>query len=250
MQSKLFTFGLIFTLALSVAACDDDNSSNNANNVNNTNNVEVCDNGLDDDGDGNIDCADTDCAASLHCWLEVCDNGIDDNEDGAIDCDDPGCADNPFCVVAPREAFELTINLENPGTQKMNLREKTAGSDLASCDFGFVDDHANGPRILLCPDTTAYNAGNETGFYDVTAAPTDVTYETDGVDTYAIGNSWLDGGACSTGWLVNGNIYILHLSDGSYAKLEVTFARSGDVTVLAFRDPAGGADLTCEPLPE
>ena len=51
----------------------------------------VCDDGLDGDGDGVIDCLDPDCAVVPAC--EVCDNGVDDNGDGVIDCMDPTCDD-------------------------------------------------------------------------------------------------------------------------------------------------------------
>ncbi len=42
---------------------------------------EICDNGVDDDCDGDIDCDDSDCQTAP----EICDNGIDDNCDGNID---------------------------------------------------------------------------------------------------------------------------------------------------------------------
>jgi len=230
MQTKLFTVGLLFAISLFVVACDDDSSSNNnTNNVNNANNVNNVNNVINP---------------------EICDDTVDNDLDGDTDCVDTDCAEDPACAVDAREAFELTISLHDTGVQKMNLRDKIAGGDLASCDFGFLDDEVNGPRILLCPDTTGYNHGNETDFYDVTAAPTDVTYETDGDGTYVIGSSWVSGGTCAAGWECNGNIYILHLQDDSYAKIEVVYGLGGTVTVLAFRDVAGGSDLTCEPLPE
>ncbi|WP_373048769.1 hypothetical protein [Vulgatibacter sp.] len=50
---------------------------------------EECTNGLDDDGDGFVDCADLDCEQT--CQLEICTNGIDDDGNGKIDCDDPDC---------------------------------------------------------------------------------------------------------------------------------------------------------------
>jgi hypothetical protein len=43
-----------------------------------------CDNGLDDDGDGLIDCADGDCFEYSKCRAD-CDNGLDDDCDGLID---------------------------------------------------------------------------------------------------------------------------------------------------------------------
>ena len=62
--------------------------------------VEICDNDRDDDGDGAIDCNDTDCADKGLCIpVEICDNVIDDDRDGAADCDDTDCADADVCVV-------------------------------------------------------------------------------------------------------------------------------------------------------
>jgi subtilisin-like proprotein convertase family protein len=51
-----------------------------------------CIDGLDEDGDGARDCADTDCARVLQCQREAdCANGTDDNANGKIDCADPDC---------------------------------------------------------------------------------------------------------------------------------------------------------------
>ncbi len=60
--------------------------------------VEQCSNGVDDDGDGDIDCDDADCATASECILEQCSNGVDDDGDGDIDCDDADCATSPPCV--------------------------------------------------------------------------------------------------------------------------------------------------------
>ena len=64
---------------------------------------EVCDNGLDDDLDGAIDCADSDCASDPICAppTEVCDNGLDDDFDGATDCADSDCVADPLCAPPP-----------------------------------------------------------------------------------------------------------------------------------------------------
>ena len=52
--------------------------------------VEICNNGIDDDGDGFVDCADAECQQITSC-VEICDNGIDDNGDGLVDGEDPQC---------------------------------------------------------------------------------------------------------------------------------------------------------------
>jgi hypothetical protein len=55
---------------------------------------EVCNNGSDDDGDGQVDCADANCTGDPACWgaIEVCGNNKDDDGDGAADCADTDCA--------------------------------------------------------------------------------------------------------------------------------------------------------------
>lgn len=63
--------------------------------------LEICDNGIDDDGDGFVDCVDFDCCGIEDCGicLEVnCDNGIDDDGDGFIDEDDFDCFSDLFCM--------------------------------------------------------------------------------------------------------------------------------------------------------
>jgi hypothetical protein len=92
---------------------------------------EICNNGVDDDGDGLVDCADPDCAGAPACpppmcgdgvvtFPETCDppdgvscgpsctllneigrctNGVDDDNDGLVDCADPDCASDPACAI-------------------------------------------------------------------------------------------------------------------------------------------------------
>ncbi len=59
---------------------------------------EICDNDFEDDGDGYIDCDDSDCALTEACAPEaLCQDGEDDDDDGATDCDDDDCALAPNC---------------------------------------------------------------------------------------------------------------------------------------------------------
>jgi len=67
---------------------------------------QVCDNGLDDDQDGLIDCADDDCFGRLGCTQ--CSDGIDNDGDELIDLADPGCNgdfydDNEFHIPTTEE---------------------------------------------------------------------------------------------------------------------------------------------------
>ncbi len=55
---------------------------------------EICNNGIDDDGDGDIDCADSECAGS---GVEICGDGIDNDCDGLADCFDTDCSTTMPC---------------------------------------------------------------------------------------------------------------------------------------------------------
>jgi cysteine-rich repeat protein len=59
--------------------------------------LEICDNNLDDDNNGQADCADAACAAEPVCIDEICDNNIDDDGDGDKDCADPDCDTDSIC---------------------------------------------------------------------------------------------------------------------------------------------------------
>ena len=62
--------------------------------------TEICDDGLDNDGDGDEDCFDSDCAGSPFCLQELdCGNGFDDDADGMTDCNDDDCFGEPGCPV-------------------------------------------------------------------------------------------------------------------------------------------------------
>jgi len=59
-----------------------------------------CTNGIDDDGDGYTDCADSDCQGTFECrenTANACRDGIDNDGDGHIDCADDECWDFSFC---------------------------------------------------------------------------------------------------------------------------------------------------------
>ena len=53
-----------------------------------------CEDGVDDDGDGLTDCEDDDCT----CVETACDDGEDDDGDGQIDCDDSDCDEELPCL--------------------------------------------------------------------------------------------------------------------------------------------------------
>jgi len=69
--------------------------------------VEICGNFLDDDSDGLIDCAETECGGALlgpegdsYCQFKetICEDGYDNDGDGLVDCLDPHCSVKTVCL--------------------------------------------------------------------------------------------------------------------------------------------------------
>lgn len=81
--------------------------------------AEICDNKVDDDSDGKIDCTDTDCTNNLVCKppkTEICDNKIDDDENGKADCVDSACIQLEICKIKlPAEICSNNIDDDQNG---------------------------------------------------------------------------------------------------------------------------------------
>ncbi len=89
----------------------------------------LCDNGVDDDGDGYADCADRDCQIFAHCLGMVeldCSDQLDNDGDGYVDCEDQDCVGTLPCISASED-----------------------------CANG-VDDNGNG--LVDCDDPTCHSA--------------------------------------------------------------------------------------------
>ncbi len=79
---------------------------------------EICDNAVDDDKDSLIDCQDPDCAAFPACLppvVEICNNQIDDDKDSLIDCQDPDCASAPNCIISAPEICTNGVDDDGDG---------------------------------------------------------------------------------------------------------------------------------------
>lgn len=61
---------------------------------------EICDDGLEQDCDGLVDCEDADCSAGAACAELDCTDGLDNEDDGATDCGDSDCWGVGDCVYA------------------------------------------------------------------------------------------------------------------------------------------------------
>ncbi len=81
--------------------------------------AEICDDTIDNDEDGMVDCDDQDCNLDPACEVvavpEVCDDGMDNDLDGFIDCSDPDCATDPACEQLPETETNCTDGLDEDG---------------------------------------------------------------------------------------------------------------------------------------
>ncbi len=104
---------------------------------------EICNDGVDNDGDGATDCDDSECAGAFSCDVdvEVCDNSVDDDGDAAVDCDDADCAADPACAGSV-EVCNDTV--DNDGDSAIDCDDSdcaadpacTGGACLADADYG------------------------------------------------------------------------------------------------------------------
>jgi hypothetical protein len=93
--------------------------------------IENCVNGVDDNGNGLVDCLDFDCAGNPTC-AERCDNCVDDDGDGAVDRDDLDCqqrSDGGGAGVGDPARAKLVVQcaaaLQKAGAKAASARLKT-----------------------------------------------------------------------------------------------------------------------------
>jgi hypothetical protein len=60
--------------------------------------VEICDDGLDNDANTLVDCADSACAAFPGCVREICGDCVDNDRDGQVDYEDADCCAQPMAL--------------------------------------------------------------------------------------------------------------------------------------------------------
>ncbi len=108
-----------------------------------------CDDGVDDDEDGAIDCADDDCAEDVACQsvAEVCTGGVDEDLDLFVDCDDDDCWADPACY----QVDDPTDLPEPLGDPAVDIDKSRATLAAGTATF-FATFDAPWP-----PPTTAYS---------------------------------------------------------------------------------------------
>jgi hypothetical protein len=101
--------------------------------------VEVCNDGIDNDGDGKIDCQDEDCAKDPACApaapVEICGDCIDNDGDGLVDYEDPDCCGSTDALTLRRMAMRM-----RPKAGRNTLRLRGADDALQTRTFNPADD--------------------------------------------------------------------------------------------------------------
>ncbi len=121
---------------------------------------ELCSNGVDDNGDGKVDCADPTCFLKPACapGAEDCTNGIDDNGDQLVDCLDTLCAQAAACLPGAERCADGEDNDEDGLVDCADADCASSPSCLAEketvCDDG-IDNDRDDAKDCADPDCAA-----------------------------------------------------------------------------------------------
>ena len=124
------------------------------------NTVDTCKDGLDNDGNGYVDCADFSCSADgppeivdaclakAENTADKCNDGVDNDDNGFVDCADYSCvnADN----LSTRQACQESLALLDADADGRCMDGKDNDGD------GFLDcddwDCSHNPLVTVCAD--------------------------------------------------------------------------------------------------
>jgi hypothetical protein len=90
-----------------------------------------CDDGIDNDNDGEFDCSDLDCHRIGECIEQNCNDGNDNDMDNLIDCDDTDCISDESCFECNPIDLESSIGevQQNVYPSSNNLEGSCGGSN-------------------------------------------------------------------------------------------------------------------------
>ena len=109
---------------------------------------------------------------------EICDNGIDDDGDGLIDCEDPSCSGFGMC-----EVIEPPTSGGNDGGLESNnrLSEQINARNFNRAKVGYTFDRSTAPRLMRGFEYAQRNAYNSFTLQDF--IPLEVIGETEAVES-------------------------------------------------------------------
>ncbi|NOY25781.1 MAG: hypothetical protein GXP62_07890, partial [Oligoflexia bacterium] len=155
-----------------------------------------CTDGLDDDGDGFIDCLDGDCYRREGCIEDICDDKIDNDGDGGIDCLDVDCYASRACMASCTQADP------GPISKGELFSGSTAGADdffddVATCgadggpDVGFIYEAPAVGCFVLSTEGSAFDTVLR--LYESCEASEELSCADDADDTDTSSRLYVDG---------------------------------------------------------
>ena len=117
----------------------------------------TCSDGLDNDGDGQLDCLDLDCAGVSDCLSAAeqnCNDGLDDDGDGLTDCEDTDCTGSPDCL--PVEEADCLNSLDDDGDGLVDCEDAIAWTQTIAMGYPFSVKILMGVNIHLSTVTTNF----------------------------------------------------------------------------------------------
>ena len=172
-RKHVFYWCIVGSLTLMFWGCGDDSSKDGDARVP-ENTAERCQDGIDNDGNGHVDCKDEGCKAFAFCQeaeegkentLVACQDGIDNDGDGLVDCDDTDCQAFTICQKKKAENTEdlCKDGIDNDGNGLVDCKddgcksfafcqEAEAGKEdtLVACQDGNDND---GDGLVDCDDS-------------------------------------------------------------------------------------------------
>jgi len=137
-----------------------------------------CDNGIDDDSDGLVDCDDADCGSAPNCLIPPtetdCANNFDDDVDGLVDCDDPDCLIDPSCI-GPATENDCSNGIDDDSDGLIDCQDADCFLDPScvggpeDCDNG-IDDDSDGDVDCDDSDCTFVDPSCDAGDGDCCSA--------------------------------------------------------------------------------
>ncbi len=170
--------------------------------------------------------------------VEQC-NGHGQLVGGECQCDqgyaqDP---DDPKVCLVRGTATDVQLGLHDNQVKILLATMEVVGMEATEWDLYMAHDAPadGGPNMKLGPGVTAQSLGSSQDYHDIDEATAD-GYQADDTDNevYVIGDTWRAGGAGSTGFIMSENVYVVKLADGTYAKIEVLSAQSGEIHILCY----------------
>lgn len=230
----------VFALTLFAVPGYADESAVSENGVSKENTEQICDDGLDNDGDTVFDCGDNDCKSAPNCLpdgnpentTERCGDWIDNDNDGATDCDDLECERTAACRGSWRGSFS--------GTGLTKTAATTAPAASAPGAAASFSPGAETDRPAFAPETEAADSEGGVGFAGVrfgVVASVLQSLRYDNVDLPDAYEGTLDTRINVLQLRAFGNLPLL---EDSFFLVNVRGDRSPRLTFAMFQFPLGG----------